>query len=147
MDKEAKEILLAIQSKVENLQGSVENLQSTVSKLQDTVEKMQGDIVDLKQGQENLREEMLSKLEETEARLCKKIEEGDERNYQEIRAVNQRLAVYQEETSKRVDTLFDADTTRLELLEIHDEEIPEIKSELYNHSIRIKILESKTVGA
>lgn len=79
--------------------------------------------------------------------MQEQIKEGDERNYKEIRAVNQRLAVFEHEITKKIDALFDADTTRKELLEIHDDEIPEIKSKLFEHSIRIDILESKVIGA
>ena len=83
-----------------------------------------------------LRQEFKTALSELKKELLK-----------EIRAVNQRLAACQLENGKKVDVLFDADETRKQLLEIHDEEIPEIKSTLFNYDIRIKNLESKVIGA
>ena len=64
-----------------------------------------------------------------------------------FRELNERLAVCQIENGKKVDVLFDADETRKQHLEQHDKEIPEIKSTLFEHAMRIKNLESKVVGA
>lgn len=66
---------------------------------------------------------------------------------QGFRELNERLAVCQIENGKKVDVLFDADETRKQHLEQHDKEIPEIKSTLFEHAMRIKNLESKVVGA
>ena len=66
---------------------------------------------------------------------------------EEIHGVNKRLAVFQEEITPKINILLDADKTRQELLEIHDLEITEIREEQFKHSVRIKNLERKVIGA
>ena len=67
--------------------------------------------------------------------------------YKEFRQSKQRLAVFEDEIIRKINVLFDADESKREFLEVHDMEIPEIKSELFEHDIRIKNLEKKVIGA
>ena len=66
---------------------------------------------------------------------------------QEVRGVNQRLAVFQEDITPKINILFDADETRKELLDIHDSEICNIKQEQFEHTLKINRLEQKVIGA
>ena len=76
---------------------------------------------ELKFGQEEMREEFTKGLRET----------------------NQRLAAFQEDITKKVNILLDADKARQELLEIHDAQISEISKTQFEHSTKINILEQK----
>ena len=153
------------------LQGgeNMEEMKAMLVKLCDNVKTLCDDVKRLDKGQDEMRKEWKQDLARVEGKLSKEIcaVEGklskeicaveeklskeiyvvEEKLFKEIRAVNERLAACQLVNGKKVDVLFDADETRKQLLEIHDEEIPEIKSTLFNYDIRIKNLESKVIGA
>ena len=155
---------------------NMEEMKAMLVKLCDNVKTLCDDVKRLDKGQDEIRKEIcavegklskeicavegkLSKeicaVEEklskeicaVEEKLSKEIYVVEEKLFKEIHAVNERLAACQLVNGKKVDVLFDADETRKQLLEIHDEEIPEIKSTLFNYDIRIKNLESKVIGA
>ena len=121
-----------MQNDINNMQKSINNMQKGMNNMQKDMKSMQNDIVNLKKGQEALEKLMISKYDE----LTK-----------EIRAVNARLAVFQEEMTRKVNVLFDADLTRQQHLESYDKELQQLMEKTTNHSIRIEILEAKTRSA
>ena len=129
---EIKEILVGMQSQMNGMQDQMNGMQDQmngmqdqINGMQDQINGMQNSIEVLKEGQEQIKEDLT----------------------QEIRLVNQRLAVFQEEVTPKINILFDADATRKELLEIHDSEICEIKKEQFEHTLKIERLEHKVIGA
>ena len=92
------------------------------------------------QGQMNNMQHDIKRLENKQEETTKELK-------QEIRAVNQRLAVFQEDITPKIQALFDADETRKELLDIHDSEICDIKREQFEHTLKIERLEQKVIGA
>ena len=110
---------------MEEIKEILFDMQEQMHGMQNQMHGMQDSIEGLKQGQEQIKEELT----------------------QEIRLVNQRLAVFQEDITPKIDILFDADKTRQELLEIHDSEICDIKKEQFEHTLRIERLEHKVIGA
>lgn len=109
--------------------------------------------VELSKGQEELKQSFveLSKgqeeLKKRQDNLEKSQKEMKNELLEEIHEVNQRLAVFQEEITLKVNILLDADKARQELLEIHDSEITEVREEQFKHSVRITNLEKKVIGA
>lgn len=165
--EEIKEILLGLTHKVDKIEQGQKELcqgQKELCKRQEVLEQGQKELCKrqevLEHGQKSLEarqdkmefehkdmKEAITYLIALQKEMRKEMREGLQKNHDEIRAVNQRLAVFQEEITKKVNVLFDADATRKEHLEFYDKKIPEISAELFNHSVRIKNLESKVVGA
>lgn len=121
-----------MQSDMNKMQNTINKMQKGMNSMQKDIKTMQTDIVNLKHGQEALEKLMISKYDELK---------------QEIREVNGRLAVFQEEMTRKVNVLFDADLTRQEHLESYDKELARLMEKTDNHSIRIEILEAKTRSA
>ena len=157
--EEIKEILLGLTQKVDKLTQGQEALQQDVGTLKSDVGTLKSDVEILKQGQKALEarqdkmefehndmKQAITYLIELQKEMRREMREGLQKNHDEIREVNQRLAVFQEDITRKVNVLFDADATRREHLEFYDKKIPEMNTELFNHSIRIKNLESKVVG-
>lgn len=121
---EIKEILIILKKGQDELKFGQDELKQDVSELKQ-------DVSELKERQE--------RLEIRQGRL-----EGiQEEMREELRETNQRLAAFQEDITKKVNILLDADKARQELLEIHDAEISEISKKQFEHSTRINILEQK----
>ena len=121
-----------MQSDMNKMQNTINKMQKGMNSMQKDIKTMQIDIVNLKHGQEALEKLMISKYDELK---------------QEIREVNGRLAVFQEEMTRKVNVLFDADLTRQEHLESYDKQLEQLMEKTDNHSIRIEILEAKTRSA
>lgn len=121
-----------MQEGMNSMQSDMNKMQKGMNSMQKDIKTMQKDIVNLKHGQEALEKLMISKYDELT---------------QEIRAVNGRLAVFQEEMTRKVNVLFDTDLTRQQHLESYDKELQQLMEKTTNHSIRIEILEAKTRSA
>ena len=128
MQKDMKKM----QSDMNKMQNTINKMQKGMNSMQKDIKIMQTDIVNLKHGQEALEKLMISKYDELK---------------QKIREVNGRLAVFQEEMTRKVNVLFDADLTRQEHLESYDKQLEQLMEKTDNHSIRIEILEAKTRSA
>ena len=123
--EEIKEILVGMQDQINGMQDQMNGMQNSIGALQQGQEE-------IKQEQSNMKNEM---------------QQMNERLTQEVRAGNQRLAVFQEDITPKINILFDADATRKELLDIHDSEICNIKQEQFEHTLKINRLEQKVIGA
>ena len=147
--EEIKEILVGMQGQMNNMQGQMDNMQvSFEQKLEEGLQNVKDEIrAEMKEGLEGVKNEIRSEVKESlqsikdgmqylEKNLTKKIEEG-----------NQRLAVFQQDITPKINILFDADETRKELLDIHDSEICNIKKEQFEHTLKINRLEQKVIGA
>ena len=126
------ELKAMISSLQTTMQNTINKMQKGMNSMQKDIKTMKTDIINLKHGQEALEKLMISKYDELK---------------QEIREVNGRLAVFQEEMTRKVNVLFDADLTRQEHLESYDKELARFMEKTDNHSIRIEILEAKTRSA
>lgn len=109
--EEIKEILIGIQGQINGLQGQVNGMQGQMNGMQQDIKRL-----------ENKQDETTKELK------------------QEIRAVNQRLAVFQEDITPKINILFDADKTRQEHLDIHDSEICEIRKKQSAYDFKVLTL-------
>ena len=135
--EEIKSMLVKLCDDVKRLSEGQDELTETVKRLDEGQNEIRKEMAEgLSKVRQDILDEVIPKIRAVEGKLFK-----------EIRAVNERLAACQLVNGKKVDVLFDADETRRQLLEIHDEEIPEIKSTLFNYDIRIKNLESNVIGS
>lgn len=141
-----EEILRLIQNDIAYLKENVGTLKTGQNELilgQKILKKNQEE---LKASQEELKIRQ-ERLELRQLRLEGNQEAMREEFTNELRKTNQRLAVFQEEFTKKVNILLDADKARQDLLEIHDSEISEVKEKQFEHTTRINILEKKVIGA
>ena len=130
--KEIKQILVGMQGKMDGMQGQMDSMQGQMDSMQGQMNNMQGQMNNMQQD--------IKRLENKQDETTKELK-------QEIREVNQRLAVFQEDVTPKINILFDADETRKELLEIHESEICNIKQEQFEHTLKINRLEQKVIGA
>lgn len=155
--EEIKVILLDVQKSLVGLQGLEERLEKRLeAKMEQKFEEFEA----------RMDQKMEQKFEEFEIRMDqktdRKIEASEKRTnnkfsmqlqaveqrlMEEIRKLNQRLVLYQEEIGRKVDILIDADNARCDLLEIHDSEIREIKEQQFNLTARVSNLETRVIGA
>ena len=123
--EEIKEILVGMQGQINGLQGQFNGMQNQMNNMQNSIENIQQGQEEIKQEQSNMKKEMKHK---------------DERLTQEVRAVNQRLAVFQEDITPKINVLFDADKTKQEHLDIHDSEICEIRKKQSAYDFKVLTL-------
>lgn len=131
---------------MENTEEILKLIQKDLLDIKQNTEQLKAGQEELKASQEELKIRQ-ERLELRQLRLEGNQEEMLEDFTNELRKTNQRLAVFQEDITKKVNILLDADKARQELLEIHDSEISEIKEKQFEHSTRINILEKKVIGA
>ena len=154
--EEIKEILLNMQNKMDGMQGQMDGMQDKMDnmqvsfeqKLEEGLQSVKDEIrTEMQEGLLGVKNDIRSEVKESlqsikegmqylEKNLTNKIEEG-----------NQRLAVFQQEITPKINILFDADETRKEKLKIHDSEIGNIKQEQFEHALKINRLEQQVIGA
>ena len=145
---EIKEILLDMQKSQNEMKHSILELKDGQNKLEQNLNKKIEDVrEELKEDIGNVREELKEDIGNVKEELKQEMDKLKDEVDNKLRKVNQRLAVFQEEITKKVDVLIDADITRQEHIEIHDIEITEIREGQFEHDVKIKNLEKKVIGA
>ncbi len=127
--KEMKTEIIQLKNQIVELRNDVNQLKNDVAQLKKEQKEMKADILELKVNQkemQNIIKDMHKNMIAMEIRQDKN------------------LAEFRKEVNRKFDTLSKTDNKIKTMLKNH---YTEIKSELFSHSIRIKNLEEKVIGA
>ena len=152
--EEIKGMLVGMQNQINGMQNQMNNMQSQMDGMQNQMNGMQNQMDGMQNqinGMENRMDGMQNQINGMQVSFEQKLQEGldsvRKELKEEIRGVNQRLAVFQEDITPKINILFDSDTAIREHLEFYDSEICEIKKEQFEQALRISRLEQKVIGA